>query len=369
MLDHRRKGRGQHRFEPQRLGHTRLQIVADDDGPADAAEGGDRAHMALDSVRQILAGACKGEGQIGSARDRDRDLGAIEVPVTGSITGTAARDSRSASPHSPHADCGTSRSSGARKRRMPADPGVAVAIGIRRRDTPAINSVSVTSFRFSCRGMSAKSGSLKSRGGGPARPTADTQASRRAAAASPTTQLPPPILSSRWSSAVPTLRVKKEPSRGSGKTARMSPTVIRLACFRLGMPLSTSSWPDSQKGSREPQCLNESFVVSAFRRPARRVETAREPICFATQVQRERGKRGEAVETKSGIFLAYSRRPARQCKSLTSRVFRLCLERTCCGKRRPDRLQQVLQNKFTDSLQPEIADIDTFITRSEVTHR
>ena len=76
MLGHGGKGRVQRRLEPQRLGDPGLQIVADD-RPGDAAEEAERLHLAVDPVRQSLAEAGKGEGQVGGAQHCDQDLGGV----------------------------------------------------------------------------------------------------------------------------------------------------------------------------------------------------------------------------------------------------------------------------------------------------
>lgn len=59
-----------------RSGHksaiTMPRHVIEHDRSGDAAEEGERSHLALDLVRQLLAGAGKGEGKIGRAQHRDK---------------------------------------------------------------------------------------------------------------------------------------------------------------------------------------------------------------------------------------------------------------------------------------------------------
>ncbi|WP_425294121.1 hypothetical protein [Mesorhizobium delmotii] len=85
MLGHGGKGRVQRRLEPQRLGNPGLQIVADD-RLGDPAEEAESPHLAVDPVLWLKL--AKGEGQVGGAQHRDEDLGGVNDPVAGSITGT-----------------------------------------------------------------------------------------------------------------------------------------------------------------------------------------------------------------------------------------------------------------------------------------
>jgi hypothetical protein len=73
MLGKRLEGRVQRWLEPQCRGDTGLQVIAHD-RLGDAAEEGERPSLTLDPVRQLLAQAGKGEGQVGGGQNRNKDL-------------------------------------------------------------------------------------------------------------------------------------------------------------------------------------------------------------------------------------------------------------------------------------------------------
>lgn len=87
MLRHGSERRRQCRLEPKGLGHSRFEVVAHD-SPGNLTIVGQSAHLAVDPVRQALAEAGMGEGQVGGAQHRDKDLAEWTTPVAGSITGT-----------------------------------------------------------------------------------------------------------------------------------------------------------------------------------------------------------------------------------------------------------------------------------------
>src|SRR6056297_3169606 len=78
MRGHVRKGLGHRRLEPQRLGHCRLEIVADD-CLGHATKELQRPNLGIDPVGQLLAEAGPGESVIGGAKHGDEDLGAVLV--------------------------------------------------------------------------------------------------------------------------------------------------------------------------------------------------------------------------------------------------------------------------------------------------